>query len=119
VPDYCFAAVVICAHTLCRWTALPLGYFMSSARDDTGQGARIAGTVSLRTVVVGTALALTVIIYLLRLQFWIPLLASVITTVSTGLYYRHRLNGITGDCFGATNQLTEIAIYLCGIWHHA
>ncbi len=25
-------------------------------------------------------------------------------------------NGVTGDCFGATNQLTEIAVYVCGVW---
>jgi adenosylcobinamide-GDP ribazoletransferase len=44
------------------------------------------------------------------------LAASGITLLS-GLYYRRRLGGVTGDCFGATNQITEIAIYFCGIWN--
>ena len=26
------------------------------------------------------------------------------------------VGGVTGDCFGATNQLSEIAVYLCGVW---
>jgi adenosylcobinamide-GDP ribazoletransferase len=27
-----------------------------------------------------------------------------------------KFGGVTGDCFGATTQLTEIAVYLCGVW---
>jgi cobalamin synthase len=38
-----------------------------------------------------------------------------ITTLS-GLYYFRRIGGATGDGFGATNQLTEIAVYFCGVW---
>jgi adenosylcobinamide-GDP ribazoletransferase len=34
----------------------------------------------------------------------------------SGLYYYRRIGGITGDCFGATNQLAEIAVYFCGVW---
>jgi adenosylcobinamide-GDP ribazoletransferase len=37
-------------------------------------------------------------------------------TLGTALYYKRRIGGITGDCFGATNQLAEIAVYLCGVW---
>ena len=29
-----------------------------------------------------------------------------------GLYFRRRLGGYSGDCLGATQQLTEIVIYL-------
>jgi adenosylcobinamide-GDP ribazoletransferase len=116
IPDRRFAAVVICAHTLCRWTALPLSYLLPSARIETGQGARVAGNLSLGVLMSGTAFTLTVVLYLLRLQCWPPVLASIIVTLLTGLYYKRRLNGATGDCFGATNQLTEIAIYLCAVW---
>ena len=33
-----------------------------------------------------------------------------VTTLITGLYYRRRLGGITGDFLGATEQLGEMAI---------
>jgi len=36
-------------------------------------------------------------------------------TVLSGLYYRRRLSGITGDCLGATNQLTEVSLYLMAV----
>jgi nicotinate-nucleotide--dimethylbenzimidazole phosphoribosyltransferase len=40
---------------------------------------------------------------------------EAIKSVLTGLYSRARLSGITGDCLGATNQLTEVALYLTAI----
>jgi adenosylcobinamide-GDP ribazoletransferase len=33
----------------------------------------------------------------------------------TGAYYRRRIGGITGDCLGATCQLTEAAVYLSAV----
>ena len=45
---------------------------------------------------------------------WTSLTAISIAAIS-GLYYWRRIGGITGDCLGATNQLTDIAIYLIGV----
>jgi adenosylcobinamide-GDP ribazoletransferase len=33
----------------------------------------------------------------------------------TGAYYRRRIDGVTGDCLGATCQVTECAVYLTGV----
>jgi adenosylcobinamide-GDP ribazoletransferase len=52
----------------------------------------------------------------MRREFWIPVLAAIVITAFSGLYYFRRIGGVTGDCFGATNQLTEIAVYFCGVW---
>jgi len=43
------------------------------------------------------------------------LLAAAATTALSGIYYRRRIGGITGDCLGATNQITEMVVYLTGI----
>jgi adenosylcobinamide-GDP ribazoletransferase len=117
IPDYRFGAIVICAHTLCRWTALPLGYGLAPARLDDSQGARIAGRLPLQSVSLGTIFMLVITVYFYRLQFWRPLLAAILVTTISAFYFKYRINGVTGDCFGATNQLTEIAVYLCGVWH--
>jgi adenosylcobinamide-GDP ribazoletransferase len=116
LPLHRAAAYLICAQTLCRWTALPLGYSLSPARPAEGQGARLAAQISFGSLIVGTLFALAVSAYLLRSSMWMSWGASLAVTVASGLYFRRRLGGITGDCFGATNQLTEIAIYLCGVW---
>jgi adenosylcobinamide-GDP ribazoletransferase len=120
LPAERFAAWVIAAETLSRWTALPLGAAIPSARQKAGQeaslGARIAGQIPWTSVLAGSVLALVPVLWLLRWTAWEPCVAALIVTAASGLYYRRRLGGVTGDCFGATIQLTAIAIYLCGAW---
>ncbi|MGA6982964.1 MAG: adenosylcobinamide-GDP ribazoletransferase [Candidatus Sulfotelmatobacter sp.] len=117
IPLNRFTAFVVSAQVLCRWTALPLSYFLRPARENDGQGARIARRISPPSFIIGTLLSLAIVVFLMRKEFWIPLLAAIFITASSGLYYFRRIGGITGDCFGATNQLTEIAIYFCGVWN--
>lgn len=113
-PTIFFRTVVV-AHVLCRWTTLPLSYYLRSARGQDGQSARVAQRVSKMTLLVGTLLAVVISVVALQRQAWLPLLVTVIITVISGIYFYRRLGGITGDCFGAANQITEIAVYLCGV----
>ncbi|HEY4354666.1 MAG TPA: adenosylcobinamide-GDP ribazoletransferase [Acidobacteriaceae bacterium] len=117
MPDDRFVAYVVCAHVLCRWTAAPLAFALPPAREGAGQGSQLAGKTSLTSLLVSNIFAAAIAVYLLRAHCIAPLLAMLVVTGLSGWYYRRRLGGITGDCFGATNQLTEIAIYLCGVVH--
>lgn len=114
-----FAAYLISGQVLCRWTALPLGYALPPARETSphSQGARIARQISGASLVFGSVATVLIVTYALRWAAWCPVAASVIVTLLSGLYYWRRIRGVTGDCFGATNQLAEIAAYLCGVWH--
>ena len=117
LPMHRFTALVVSAHVLCRWTTLPLSYFLRPAREcDDGQGARIARKISPASLLIGSLLSFAVVLYLLRREFWIPVIVALGITGLSGLYYFRRIGGVTGDCFGATNQLTEIAVYFCGVW---
>ncbi|MBO0910551.1 MAG: adenosylcobinamide-GDP ribazoletransferase [Acidobacteria bacterium] len=112
-----FTAYVVSAHVLCRWTALPLSFFLPSARAGEGQGAQIARRVSTSGLVAGTGIGFGLVALLLGAESWVPIaIASAITLVS-GWYCWRRLGGMTGDCFGAANQLAEIAVYFCGVWN--
>ncbi len=106
---------LLAAHVLCRWTTLPLGTFMNSARSD-GLGARLAHKIPLSATAIGSLLAFAIAGWALRLQAIVPIVAVSAVTLLSGLYYRSQIGGITGDCFGATNQLAEIAVYACGVW---
>ena len=108
---------VVAAQVLCRWTTLPLSYWLRPAREEDGQGARVAQRVSAASLLIGTFFSIAIVWYLLRAEFWIPVLASSVLTLLSGLYYARRIDGVTGDCFGATNQLTEIVVYFCGVWN--
>jgi adenosylcobinamide-GDP ribazoletransferase len=116
LPGRAFAAYVIAAHVLCRWTILPLGYILPAARRQEGQGARLARQVSGTSVLLGTLFAFGVAVYLLRVEVLGPIASILVVTFLSGLYYQRRIGGITGDCFGASVQLAEIAVYLCGVW---
>lgn len=117
VPVNRFTALVVSAHVLCRWTTLPMSYFLQPARESEGQGGRIAQKISPISLLIGTLLSFAIVLYLMRSEFWIPIVAALVITALSGLYYFCRIGGVTGDCFGATNQLTEIAVYFCGVWN--
>jgi adenosylcobinamide-GDP ribazoletransferase len=110
-----FGLYVLTAQVLCRWTALPLAALMPSARTD-GLGVKLAHKVSIPALAVGSALAFAIAGFSLRVHMVSPIIAVIAVTAMSGLVYRAKLGGITGDCFGATNQLAEIAVYVCAVW---
>jgi adenosylcobinamide-GDP ribazoletransferase len=116
LPMERFAAYVIAAHVLCRWSSLPLSYFLPPAREQDSQGARIAKLTSLSSLVSGSAFSFAVVAFALRWSAVAPLLVATLAATLSGWFYARKIGGVTGDCFGATNQLTEIAVYFCGVW---
>lgn len=44
-------------------------------------------------------------------------IAVVVATTLIGRYFRRRIGGYTGDCLGATQQVTEIAAYIVLCWN--
>jgi adenosylcobinamide-GDP ribazoletransferase len=110
-----FVGFLIAGQVLGRWTALPLAFFLTSARDDeTGQGRLIAHKVTAMSFGAGTFLALGIVAIALRAAAIPASLIALLMAAISGFYYWRRIGGITGDCLGATNELTEIAVYLIG-----
>ena len=110
-----FPFYMLAAHVLCRWTTLPLGAFVASARTE-GLGARLAHKISLTSAAIGSVLAFGIAGWALKMEALVPIAAVIVITALSGLYFRSQIGGITGDCFGTTNQLAEIAVYVCGVW---
>jgi adenosylcobinamide-GDP ribazoletransferase len=111
-----FAGYVISSHVLCRWSSLPLSYFLPPAREQDGQGARIAKLTSLASLIFGSVFSVAVVAFALRWSAVAPVLVSILIVALSGRLYGKKIGGVTGDSFGATNQLTEIAVYFCGVW---
>lgn len=106
---------LVAGQVACRWTALPLAFFLPSAREQSGQGARVAGQISALTLATGTLLTAAILAAALGMKaLWVGL-AAVLVTVASGTYFRHRIGGVTGDCLGAANQVAEVAIYFAGV----
>jgi adenosylcobinamide-GDP ribazoletransferase len=116
LPMEHFAGYVVSSHVLCRWSSLPLSYFLPPARDQDGQGARIAKLTSLPSLIFGSMFSFVVVAFALRWSAVAPMLVAIVVVVLSGWFYAKKIDGVTGDCFGATNQLAEIAVYFCGVW---
>lgn len=115
IPPQRFDNYLVAGQVACRWTALPLAFFLPPAREQSGQGARVAGKITAFSLVAGTLLTVVIVGATLGARaVWVMLAAVVITAVS-GAYYHRRIGGVTGDCLGATNQVTEVAVYLTGV----
>lgn len=113
---------LVAAHTLGRWSSLPLIWRLPYVRRDAageGEGAKgkpFAAGVTLPRLAAGSALA--VLVTGLALAPLGPAAVAAALAVATGVtalgarYFRRRLGGMTGDCLGAANQLVELATYL-------
>ena len=106
---------LVAAETLSRWSALPLT-FLPASRVEDGQGARLAQGVSRSSLVVGSLLAACICALALHRGAFMPVALAVVITALCARYFMRRIDGTTGDCFGATIQLTAIAVYCCGAW---
>jgi adenosylcobinamide-GDP ribazoletransferase len=115
IPLHRFDGYLVAGQVTSRWTALPLAFFLPPAREQSGLGARVAGRTTILTLIAGTLLTIAIVGIALKMQALWVMLTAVIVTAATAAYYRYRIGGVTGDCMGATTQITEAAIYLAGV----
>jgi len=104
---------VAIAYALSRTVAVSLLFTMNIASDPSTEKAKpMAQTQSLTDKWVLLLSAIPVIF----LVEWKTLLLLVVVLISVRqtakFYFNHHLNGITGDCLGATQQVSELCIYL-------
>jgi adenosylcobinamide-GDP ribazoletransferase len=115
LPTEKFTGYFLAGQVLSRWTALPLASFLPAARAGNGQGSRIAQRIGTNALVAGTALAVGIVgVFLKWRAIWVIGVATGAVAL-TGAYYNRRIGGVTGDCLGATNQITELAVYFVGV----
>jgi adenosylcobinamide-GDP ribazoletransferase len=115
LPAQRFSGYLLAGQVLSRWTTLPLAYFLPAARAGNGQGGTLAQKIGVGSLLIGTVLAVGIVgIFLRQRTAWL-LIVALGAVVLTGAYYRRRIGGITGDCLGATIQITELAVYFSGV----
>ena len=105
--------IFILAHCLSRWSSLPLIYLNPYVSRNAKSGKDLIADATNETRL---ALASIFCLIMLLIFGW----GNVITLILglfgvlfiSQIYFRKSVGGITGDCLGATNQLTELMVYL-------
>jgi adenosylcobinamide-GDP ribazoletransferase len=102
-------AAIVTAQILGRWAFLPMGYFNRHARE--GLASEFMKGLTAKTVIFGTVVSSGASILLCRMHGTIALAMALAVVILASIYFRRRIGGVTGDCFGATFQFVEVATY--------
>lgn len=117
MPATMAAASLVLAHAASRAAAVMLIRALPYAGDvDHAKAKPLARQLSAGSAAIAVLWCVLVAAVLLKLSPW-SLLAWALAPLAVGAvacarWFRRRLGGYTGDCLGATQQLTEIAAYL-------
>jgi len=104
-------ALIALSCALGRLGLVTAAAFFPSARES-GLGASFAAEVRPWHALAATAIAGAVAIAIWRWNGAILLGVALAVTLAVGVYWRRRLGGLTGDIYGAVNELVELAVLL-------
>jgi adenosylcobinamide-GDP ribazoletransferase len=108
-------ASLVAVHTLSRWAVLPGLMLLPYPRNSAPLSKRIVEQVAgLRPgyLVLSTAYTVLLAVGIFRLKGAALLLTAVLVSAAGMWYFKRKLSGATGDCYGALQQCTELALYL-------
>ncbi|MEM7029322.1 MAG: adenosylcobinamide-GDP ribazoletransferase [Chloroflexota bacterium] len=104
--------VLIAGHSVSRLMAIIVMAQYPYVRQDADSKVKLATKpVPVADLFISAVYAL-IPLFFLPLLVWLALLPVGLLTYFCGRYFAKRLGGYTGDCLGATQQLTEVAFYL-------
>ena len=112
--DEIVVIALLLGHSASRLLVLPIPWLLDYARaaDDSKSHAMVEAGFSTRMLATSSLFVLLPLLYFRVPLFWYAFASAALVACLLGLYFRHRLGGYTGDCLGATQQVTEVTIYL-------
>ena len=106
---------VVAAPAISRWTIPALAAWLPYARTDGCLGEAVAKERDTIGLVVATAVTAFIAIGALRVDALIVWAFAALIAVWIARTARQRIGGVTGDVFGASVELTETSVLLCGV----
>ncbi len=97
--------------TLSRWTMVSIMSAFPYAKTS-GMGLAFKQGANWKRLTVSTVIALAVAVIILQIQGLALIAALWLVIFGIASYFRSRLGGLTGDSYGAINELAEVAVLL-------
>lgn len=107
---------MIAGHSISRFAAVTVLFTHIYARknDELSKSKPVATKLSLTSLLIAAFFGIIPIL-LLGYQYLLLIIPVFIVRELTITYFNHRINGYTGDCLGAIQQLCEVTFYLFAI----
>lgn len=107
------AIALIAGHAASRLASTLLIFFLEYARDDDSSKSKpLAQRMAWQELAIAVVIGLAPCLLLPPADALVALAAVALAALLAARYFVRRIGGYTGDCLGATQQVTEIAFYL-------
>jgi len=103
---------LVAGHAVSRLAALGLMAVLDYAREGEAKAAPLARRPGLASLLLGGLCGLLPCLFLPFLSVLVALGLVLAATALAARYFQRRIGGYTGDCLGATQQMTEVLFYL-------
>jgi adenosylcobinamide-GDP ribazoletransferase len=108
---YFLCAVIVAGHAVSRFAAVTIMQQFSYISGPESKSASVAHSkLSLPELAVAAVGSFIPLLFLPPV-YWLSLLFVMVARVYAGRYFKRWIGGYTGDCLGATQQLSEAAFY--------
>lgn len=107
---------VVAAPALSRWTIPALAAWLPYARPEGGLGQAVTHERDTIGFIVATIIAAAIALVALGVDGLIAWAVAALTAVWIARAAKRRIGGVTGDLFGASVELTEASVLVCGVW---
>jgi adenosylcobinamide-GDP ribazoletransferase len=111
VPFNATMPALLLMPTLSRWAMVNTIFIFPYAKSS-GMGLAFKKGATWQRLVIATITALVASALLLNWQGVVLMAALWLITFSIGTYFRSRLGGLTGDVYGAINELSEVLVLI-------
>lgn len=114
LPINSIAIILVTGHSLSRFVAITFLATHKYVRVNEDSKAKpvAAKTLSLPDLIIGSVFAAIPLLLLPSFYCLLVLIPIFLTKIYLGQWFSHKIGGYTGDCLGATQQLTEVIFYL-------